>query len=296
MNEQEFSDIHSIRALLISDLDGIQIRSQNPLDVPGLRTGFNDFDAGILGLRNSEMIVVAGRPGVGKTSFAMNIVEYVSLKSKIPVLVFSLGMTASALSQRMISSIGRIRQHHISTGRFAEEEWPRITTTLSLLKNAKIYICDTVGLTPDGMRERCRFLKNMHGLGLIVVDYLQLMRVVGHEGNRVNETSEIARSLKELAKEFDVPLIALSSVNRAVESRTDRRPLLSDLRESGAIEDDADIVTFIYRDDYYDKNAPARNVAEIIVAKNRNGPTGTVKLRFTGIYTRFDNMDLPSTV
>ena len=228
---------------------------------------------------------------VHNTSFVMNIAEYASLKSGRSVAVFSMEMSTQQLALRTISSLGRIRQDNLRSGRLAEEEWPRITSTLSLLRGAKLFIDDEGSLSPAEVRARARRLKREHGLGLIVVDYIQLMVVPGTSENRTNEVSEISRSLKAMAKELSVPVIALSQLNRAVEQRTDKRPMMSDLRESGSIEQDADIVAFIYRDDYYNKESTEKGVAEIIIAKHRNGPTGTVKLKFTGMYTRFDNLE-----
>ena len=228
---------------------------------------------------------------VHNTSFVMNIAEYASLKSGRSVAVFSMEMSTQQLALRTISSLGRIRQDNLRSGRLAEEEWPRVTSTMSLLKGAKLFIDDEGSLSPAEVRARARRLKREHGLGLIVVDYIQLMVVPGTSENRTNEVSEISRSLKAMAKELSVPVIALSQLNRAVEQRTDKRPMMSDLRESGSIEQDADIVAFIYRDDYYNKESTEKGVAEIIIAKHRNGPTGTVKLKFTGMYTRFDNLE-----
>jgi len=228
---------------------------------------------------------------VHNTSFVMNIAEYASLKSGRSVAVFSMEMSTQQLALRTISSLGRIRQDNLRSGRLAEEEWPRVTSTMSLLKGAKLFIDDEGSLSPAEVRARARRLKREHGLGLIVVDYIQLMVVPGTSENRTNEVSEISRSLKAMAKELSVPVIALSQLNRAVEQRTDKRPMMSDLRESGSIEQDADIVAFIYRDDYYNKESTEKGVAEIIIAKHRNGPTGAVKLKFTGMYKRFDNLE-----
>ena len=232
---------------------------------------------------------VANDVCVHNTAFCMNIAEYAALKSGRGVAVFSMEMSTQQLALRMISSLGRIGQERLRSGRLLEEEWPRVTATMSMLKGAKLFIDDTPALSPTELRARARRLKREHGLGLIVIDYLQLMQVPGSKDNRTSEISEISRSLKAMAKELNVPVIALSQLNRGVEQRTDKRPLMSDLRESGSIEQDADIVAFIYRDDYYHKDSQDKNVAEIIIAKQRNGPTGTTRLRFFGQYTRFDN-------
>lgn len=280
-----------IRQVLVRTLDELQKRSSNPNDVTGLATGFYDLDRATSGLQPSDLVIIAARPSMGKTSFVMNIAEYAALKSGSSVAVFSMEMSTNQLALRTISSLGRIRQDNLRTGRLAEEEWPRITSTMTLLKNAKLYIDDEGSLSPAEVRARARRLKREHGLGLVVIDYIQLMVVPGTQENRTNEVSEISRSLKAMAKELNVPVIALSQLNRGVEQRTDKRPMMSDLRESGSIEQDADIVAFIYRDDYYNKESTEKNVAEIIIAKQRNGPTGTVKLKFSGMYTRFDNLE-----
>jgi replicative DNA helicase len=280
-----------IREVLMTTLDELQRRSEAPSDVTGLATGFYDLDKATGGLQNSDLIIVAARPSMGKTSFVMNVAEYVALKSGRAVAVFSMEMSTQQLALRMVSSLGRVRQENLRTGRLSDEEWPRVVSTITMLRSAKLFIDDEPALSPSEVRARARRLKREHGLGLVVIDYLQLMKVPGLEDSRVNEISEISRSLKALAKELHVPVIALSQLNRGVEQRTDKRPLMSDLRESGSIEQDADIVSFIYRDDYYDKNSPEKNIAEIIIAKQRNGPTGTTKLRFSGMYTRFDNLE-----
>jgi replicative DNA helicase len=281
----------AIRQGLVQTLDELQKRSANPEDVTGLSTGFYDLDKATSGFQPADLIIIAARPSMGKTSFVMNIAEFASLKSGRPVAVFSMEMSTQQLLLRTISSLGRIRQDNLRSGRLAEEEWPRITSTMSLLKGAKLFIDDEGSLSPAEVRARARRLKREHGLGLVVIDYIQLMVVPGTQENRTNEVSEISRSLKAMAKELNVPVIALSQLNRGVEQRTDKRPMMSDLRESGSIEQDADIVAFIYRDDYYNKESTEKGVAEIIISKQRNGPTGTVKLKFNGMYTRFDNLD-----
>jgi replicative DNA helicase len=280
-----------MRKALVQTLDELQKRNANPGDVTGLSTGFYDLDKATSGLQPSDLVIVAARPSMGKTSFVMNIAEYAALKSGKSVAVFSMEMSTQQLALRTISSLGRIRQDNLRSGNLLEEEWPRVTSTMSLLKTAKLFIDDEGSLSPAEVRARARRLKREHGLGLIVIDYIQLMVVPGTQENRTNEVSEISRSLKAMAKELNVPVIALSQLNRGVEQRTDKRPMMSDLRESGSIEQDADVVAFIYRDDYYNKESTEKNIAEIIIAKQRNGPTGTVKLRFTGMYTRFDNLE-----
>ncbi|MEO8803139.1 MAG: replicative DNA helicase [Rudaea sp.] len=257
--------------------------------VTGLATGFDDLDEKTAGLQPSDLIIVAARPSMGKTALAVNMAEHAALKSKKAVAIFSMEMSASQLAFRLISSLGRINQQHLRTGDIKEEEWPRVTSAISLLSDAKIFIDDTPALSPGELRARARRLKREHDLGLIVIDYLQLMQVPGNKENRATEISEISRGLKALAKELDIPVIALSQLNRSLEQRTDKRPVMSDLRESGAIEQDADLILFIYRDEVYDKDSPKKGTAEIIIGKQRNGPIGVVNLTFLGQYTKFEN-------
>ncbi len=263
-------------------------RSGNALT--GVSTGFTDFDSMTSGLQKGDLIIVAGRPSMGKTSFAMNIAEHVGLSSKKPVLIFSMEMPAESLTMRMISSLSRVDFSKIRTGKLKEDDWPRIASIVSMLSETNIYIDDTAALTPSDIRSRSRRLaREQHGLGLIVVDYLQLMRVPGNKENRTNEISEISRSLKILAKELNVPVIALSQLNRSLEQRGDRRPVMSDLRESGSIEQDADLIAFIYRDEVYDENSKDKGIAEIIIRKQRNGPIGDFRVTFLNHLTRFEN-------
>ena len=266
-------------------------RYMNKNAITGLPTGFIDFDEMTAGLQPSDLVIVAARPAMGKTSLALNMAEHASLKTGKAVAVFSMEMSASQLAFRLISSLGRIDQSHLKTGQLEDEDWPRVTSAVSLLTQTRIVIDDTPGLSPGDLRSRARRLAREHGgLGLIVIDYLQLMQVPGNKENRATEISEISRSLKALAKELNVPVIALSQLNRSLESRTDKRPVMADLRESGAIEQDADMIVFIYRDEYYNKeNSPDKGLAEIIIGKHRNGPTGAIKLVFNGRFTRFDN-------
>ncbi|HSN01732.1 MAG TPA: replicative DNA helicase [Rudaea sp.] len=257
--------------------------------VTGLATGFADLDEMTAGLQPSDLIIVAARPSMGKTALAVNMAEHAALKSRKAVAIFSMEMSASQLAFRLISSLGRIDQQHLRNGDLAEEDWPRVTSAITLLSETKILIDDTPALSPSELRARARRMKRQYDLGLIVVDYLQLMAVPGNKENRATEISEITRSLKALAKELNIPVIALSQLNRSLEQRTDKRPVMADLRESGAIEQDADVILFIYRDEYYDKESADKGLAEIIIGKQRNGPTGTVKLTFLGRYTRFEN-------
>ena len=265
-------------------------RYENKGAITGLPTGFFDFDALTAGLQPSDLIILAARPAMGKTSFALNIAEYAAIKTRKAVAVFSMEMSASQLAFRLISSTGRVDQQHLKTGSLEDEDWSRVTSAITLLADSKIFIDDTPALSPVELRSRARRMAREHELGLIVIDYLQLMQVPGNRENRATEISEISRSLKALAKELNVPVIALSQLNRSLESRTDKRPVMADLRESGAIEQDADMIVFIYRDEYYNKeNSPDKGLAEIIIGKHRNGPTDTFKLVFNGRFTRFDN-------
>jgi len=257
--------------------------------VTGLATGFTDLDEMTAGLQPADLIIVAARPSMGKTALAVNMAECAAIKSKKAVAIFSMEMSASQLAFRLISSLGRINQQHLRTGDIQEEEWPRVTSAITLLSEAKIFIDDTPALSPAELRARARRLKREHDLGLIVIDYLQLMQVPGNKENRATEISEISRGLKALAKELNIPVIALSQLNRSLEQRTDKRPVMADLRESGAIEQDADVIVFIYRDEYYNPDSSDKGTAEIIIGKQRNGPTGTIKLTFLGQYTKFEN-------
>ena len=265
-------------------------RYQNRGQLTGVSTGFTDLDELTSGLQPSDLIIVAARPSMGKTAFALNIAETAALGSKKAVVVFSMEMSSSQLAFRLISSVGRIHQQHLRNGTLEEEDWPRVSNAIALLSEAKIFIDDTPSLSPVELRSRARRLHREHGgLGLIVIDYLQLMQVPGNTENRATEISEISRSLKGLAKELNVPVIALSQLNRSLEQRADKRPMMSDLRESGAIEQDADVIMFIYRDEYYNKESQDKGIAEIIIGKQRNGPTDTCKLTFLGHYTKFVN-------
>jgi replicative DNA helicase len=265
-------------------------RYESKGSVTGLATGFTDLDEITAGLQPSDLIIVAARPSMGKTALAVNMAEHAALKSKKAVAIFSMEMSASQLAFRLISSLGRINQQHLRTGDLQEEEWPRVTSAITLLSDAKIFIDDTPALSPAELRARARRLKREHDVGLIVIDYLQLMQVPGNKENRATEISEISRSLKAMAKEMNIPVIALSQLNRSLEQRTDKRPVMSDLRESGAIEQDADVILFIYREEVYDKESPKKGSAEIIIGKQRNGPIGVVNLTFLGQYTRFESI------
>lgn len=280
----------AIGPLLTKATDRIDKLYHSKRDITGLSYGFTDLDKLTSGLQAGDLIVVASRPSMGKTVFAMNVAEAVAIKSNTPVLVFSMEMPAESLVMRMLSSLGSIDQYKVRTGQLKDDDWLRITHAIGILSETKLYIDDTPALTPGEIRSRTRRLAREHGgLGLIVIDYLQLMHVPGTKENRSTEISEISRSLKALAKELNIPIIALSQLNRSLETRTDKRPQMSDLRESGAIEQDGDLITFIYRDEVYHEDSPDKGRAEIIIAKHRNGPIGKVILTFRGQYTRFDN-------
>ena len=283
----------SMDTLVVELLDRVQEMADNPNDITGVPTGFYDLDRMTSGLQPGDMVVLAARPSMGKTAFAINIAEHVALNEGLPVAVFSMEMGASQLAVRVVGSIGRIDQGHLRTGKLNDDEWPRLTEAIEKLRTVSLHIDETPGLTPSELRANARRLARQCGkLGLIVVDYLQLMSGSGGSGgdNRATELGEISRGLKMLAKELQCPVIALSQLNRSVEQRTDKRPMMSDLRESGAIEQDADIIMFIYRDDYYNKDSKDPGVAEIIIGKQRNGPTGTVRLTFLKNLTRFESL------
>lgn len=279
--------------LVVDLLDRVEEMAANPNDITGVPTGFVDLDRMTAGLQAGDLVVLAARPSMGKTAFAINIAEHVALNEGLPVAVFSMEMGASQLAVRIVGSIGRINQSHLRNGKLTDDEWPRLSEAIEKLRNVSLHIDETPGLSASVLRANARRLSRKCGkLGLIVVDYLQLMSGSGSDGdNRASELGEISRGLKMLAKELQCPVIALSQLNRSVESRTDKRPMMSDLRESGAIEQDADIIMFIYRDEYYTRDACKEpGVAEIIIGKQRNGPTGMIKLAFLNQLTRFESL------
>ena len=282
---------HDIKTVLTKAVDRINYLFESGSAITGLSTGFDELDELTSGLQPSDLIIVAGRPSMGKTTFAMNLAEHAALTADEPVAIFSMEMPADQLAMRMIASLGRVELQHLRTGKMNEQDWPRITSAITLLNQKRsVYIDDTPAMTPTDLRARARRLKREHGLSLIVIDYLQLMRLSDSKENRATEISEISRSLKALAKELNVPIVALSQLNRSLEQRPDKRPVMSDLRESGAIEQDADVIMFIYRDEVYNPDNPdSKGRAEILIRKQRNGPIGTVPLTFLGQYTRFEN-------
>ena len=288
-----FSDIQH---LLPKVVESVEERMQNASDVTGMPTGFTDLDKMTSGLQPSDLIIIAGRPSMGKTSLALNMAEHVAIEKKMPVAVFSMEMASMQLTTRLIGSVGRVDQHKMRTGQLDDDDWEKLTDSLGQLNEAPIHIDEGSALNTFEVRARARRLQRQVGqLGLIVIDYIQLMSAPSGKQteNRATEISEISRSLKSLAKELNVPVVALSQLNRSVEQRVDKRPVMSDLRESGAIEQDADVIMFIYRDEVYNPESPDKGLAEILLAKQRNGPVGVVKLTFLGQYTRFENYANP---
>ena len=280
----------SMGNLVVELLDRVEEMSQNPNDITGVPTGFTDLDRMTSGLQGGDLVIVAGRPSMGKTSLAMNIAEHVAIEHGLPVAVFSMEMGAVQLAMRMLGSVGMLDQHRMRTGKLLADDWPRVTHAVQRMQDAQLYIDETPALSSVEVRARARRLARQCGrLGLIVIDYLQLMGASSSGENRATEISEISRSLKALAKELECPVIALSQLNRSLEQRPNKRPVMSDLRESGAIEQDADLILFIYRDEVYNPDSPDKGTAEIIVGKQRNGPIGTVRLTFQGSSTRFLN-------
>lgn len=280
----------AISEVLARTVDRIDTLFHSKSHLTGLPTGYVDFDKMTSGLQDSDLIIVAGRPSMGKTTFAMNIAEYIAMKNDDAVLIFSMEMPAEALAMRMLSSMGRIELQKIRSGQLEDQDWSSITSAISTISSRKLLIDDSGALSPFEVRAKARRVARTYGgLGLIVIDYLQLMHVPGYNDHRATEISQISRSLKALARELNVPVVVLSQLNRGLEQRPEKRPVMSDLRESGAIEQDADLIVFIYRDEVYNKDSPEKGKAEIIIGKQRNGPTGTVKLTFLGHYSRFEN-------
>jgi len=288
--QKEQCGFESIKSLLGKAVNKIEQLYGQEGSVTGVSTGFTDLDELTTGLQPADLIIIAGRPSMGKTAISMNMAESVAVKSKLPVAVFSMEMPGDGLAMRMMSSLGRIDQTKVRTGKLDDDEWPRLTSAIAMLAESKMFIDDTPALTISELRSRSRRLTRDHGqLGLIVVDYLQLMQSPTSGENRVNQISDISRGLKALAKELKVPVVALSQLNRNLEQRPNKRPMMSDLRESGAIEQDADLILFVYRDEVYNEDSTDKGIAEVIIGKQRNGPLGTVRLAFLGQYTRFEN-------
>ena len=287
---QGFIEIQPLLTRVVERIQELFERA-NPSDVTGVPTGFADLDSKTSGFQAGDLIIIAGRPSMGKTALALNIAEHVAIDQGMPVAVFSMEMGASQLALRMLSSVGKLDQQRLRTGRLQDDDWPRLTTAIQKMHEAPLYIDETAAMTSIDLRARARRLARTCGrLGLIIVDYLQLMSASSAGENRATEISEISRGLKALAKELAVPVVALSQLNRTVETRVDKRPVMSDLRESGAIEQDADVILFIYRDEVYNPDTTDKNIAEIIIGKQRNGPIGRLNLRFDGQYTKFENL------
>lgn len=290
-SSKEQSDIVHISEIMMSAYDDMVQNSLNKGTVTGISTGFNYINNATGGLHGGELIIVAGRPGMGKSSFAVNIAEHAAINENVPVAIFNLEMSKSMIVNRIICSQALVDSQNVRKGDFQPEDWLQICAVIDKLSAAPIYIDDSSSITVSEIRAKCRRLKQTKNLGLVVIDYLQLMQGSRRADNRQQEISEISRSLKVLAKELDIPVIALSQLSRTSETRSDKRPMLSDLRESGAIEQDADLVMFLYRDDYYNKDSQEKNIAEVIIAKQRSGTTGTYKLGWQGRYTKFVNID-----
>jgi replicative DNA helicase len=291
---QGFQDIQPILTQVVERIDMLYNRD-NPSDVTGVPTGFVDLDRMTSGFQAGDLVIVAGRPSMGKTALALNIAEYVSLDAGLPIGIFSMEMGSGQLAMRLLSSLGKINAHDLRTGQLAEDDWRKLTNAVGRLSEAPIHIDETPGLNSLELRARARRLHRQYGqLGLIVIDYLQLMSSNKPGENRATEISEMSRSLKGLAKELNVPVVALSQLNRSLEQRPNKRPVMSDLRESGAIEQDADTILFIYRDEVYNPDTLDKNKAEVIIGKQRNGPTGTVMLTWSGKHTQFSNFANPN--
>ncbi len=284
-----FQGLTPLLTQVVERIDELYSRN-DPSGITGLATGFVDLDEMTSGLQPGDLVIVAGRPSMGKTAFSLNIGEHVAVNLQWPVAVFSMEMGATQLAQRMLCSVGRLNQQRLRTGRLHDDDWPRLTMAIEKMQDAQLFIDETPALSPLELRSRARRLaRQCSKLGLVIVDYLQLMSSTSSGENRATEISEISRSLKALAKELNCPVIALSQLNRSLEQRPNKRPVMSDLRESGAIEQDADVILFIYRDEVYNPDSPDKGTAEIIIGKQRNGPIGTVRLTFVGEHTRFEN-------
>lgn len=289
-NQKKGTGPQIISEVLAETVDRIQALFESDSPITGLSSGYHDLDKLTAGLQDSDLVIVAGRPSMGKTMLGINIAEHVAMTTDKAVLIFSMEMPAHALATRILSSLSRIDQQKLRTGQLTDQDWPKLTSAISMISSKKLLIDDTGSLSPVDIRTRARRVaREYSNLGMIVVDYLQLMRVPGYQEHRSAEISEISRSLKALARELDIPVMALSQLNRGLEQRPDKRPMMSDLRESGGIEQDADLIAFIYRDEVYNKESVDKGAAEVIIAKQRNGPIGTVKLTFLGQYARFEN-------
>ena len=290
IQKRSVREYESIRDIVISSLEGIEAAAKNKGGVTGVATGFLDLDYKTAGMQPSDLILIAARPSMGKTAFVLNIAEYAAVRLRVPTVIFSLEMSRTQIVNRILAMNARVDAQLMRTGNLSDEDWSKLMESARLIGDSPLIIDDTAGISINEMRSKCRKFKLEHGLGMIIIDYLQLMSAGHKVESREKEISEISRSLKALARELKCPVIACSQLSRAVEQRTDKRPMLSDLRESGAIEQDADVIMFIYRDEYYNKDSQDKGLAEIIIGKQRNGPIGTVKLKSQLEYTRFNNL------
>ncbi|NLJ89655.1 MAG: replicative DNA helicase [Clostridiales bacterium] len=291
LQKRNTGDVVSIKDVVIESLESIEAAARNKGTVTGVPTGFYDLDYKTAGLQPSDLILVAARPSMGKTALVLNIAEHVAIKENIPTVIFSLEMSKDQLVKRIMAMHSKINSQSLRTGDLTDDEWVELVETARIIGNSNLVIDDTPGISVSELRSKCRKLKLENNLGLVIIDYLQLMTGSRHAESRQQEISEISRSLKALAREIDAPVVALSQLSRAVEQRPDKRPMLSDLRESGAIEQDADVVMFIYRDDYYNHDSEEKGISEIIIGKQRNGPVGTIKLAWQPEYTKFANLE-----
>lgn len=291
LQKRDTGEFVPIRQVVMNAMDRIEAASKNKGSVTGIPTGFTDLDYRTAGMQPSDLVLIAARPSMGKTAFALNIAQYVAFKKNLPVAVFSLEMSKEQLVNRMFSLESSVDAQKLRTGQLNDQDWERLIESAGIIGKSQLMIDDTPGISISELRSKCRRLKLEHGLAMIIIDYLQLMSGSGRSDSRQQEISDISRGLKSIARELNVPVLALSQLSRAVEQRPDHRPMLSDLRESGAIEQDADVVMFIYRDDYYNHDTDRRGISEIIIAKQRNGPIGTVELAWLPEYTKFANLE-----
>ena len=291
IQKRNTGNVVDIKDVVVESLESIEAAARNKGSVTGVATGFYDLDYKTAGLQASDLILLAARPSMGKTALALNIAEHVAVKNNVPTAIFSLEMSRDQLVKRIMAMHSRIDSQSIRTGDLTDDQWVDLVDTSRIIGNSNLTIDDTAGISVSELRSKCRKLKLEKNLGLVIIDYLQLMSGSKHSESRQQEISEISRSLKALAREIDAPVLALSQLSRAVEQRPDKRPMLSDLRESGAIEQDADVVMFIYRDDYYNNDSEEKGISEIIIGKQRNGPTGTIKLAWQAEYTKFANLE-----
>ncbi len=290
VQKRNTGDFTPIRQIVMDAMNKIEIASRNKGAVTGIPTGFVDLDYRTAGMQPSDLVLIAARPSMGKTAFVLNIAEYVAFRQNLAVAIFSLEMSREQLVNRLFSMESRVDSQHLRTGQLSDQEWEKLIESAGIIGRSRLIIDDTPGITIPELRSKCRKMKLENDLSMVIIDYLQLMSGTGRSDSRQQEISEISRSLKALARELNVPVIALSQLSRAVEQRPDHRPMLSDLRESGAIEQDADVVMFIYRDEYYNKDSDKKDIAEINIAKQRNGPTGTVELAYLPMFTKFANL------